>query len=113
MRRIFVCVIFAAGVSTPTLAQNGDQRMVQAVVEGFLQHLGDHQFDVVAADLAPKAMIVVTRQRDGQWTNTYQTSDEWLAALRKNPNPTTTKTKSGMGVPPMLITSWHGRPAPC
>jgi len=52
-------------------------------------HLGDHQWAAVAADLGPKALIVVTRQRDGQWSNTLQTGDEWLAALRRNPNPTT------------------------
>ena len=36
-------------------------------------------------------MIVVTRQRPGQtdWTSSYQTRDEWLASLRRNPNPTT------------------------
>jgi hypothetical protein len=34
-------------------------------------------------------LIVVARQRDGQWSNTFQTGEEWLAALRRNPNPTT------------------------
>jgi imidazolonepropionase-like amidohydrolase len=62
---------------------------VQAVVETFLLHLGDHEFDKVAADLAPKALVAVTRQRDGQWANTFQTGDEWVAALKKNPNPIT------------------------
>jgi imidazolonepropionase-like amidohydrolase len=81
----------------------GDKRAVQDTVEAFLLHLGDHRWDAVAADLAPKALIVVTRQRpstgsgraaaldarDGQWSNTFETGDEWLAALRRNPNPTT------------------------
>jgi imidazolonepropionase-like amidohydrolase len=62
---------------------------VRQTVETFLLHLGDHQWDAVAADLAPKAIVAVTRQRDAQWSNTYQTGDEWLAALRRNPNPTT------------------------
>jgi len=62
---------------------------VTAAVERFLQHLGDHQFDAVAADLTPKGVVIVTRMRDGQWTNTYQTADEWIGALRGNPNPTT------------------------
>ncbi len=65
-----------------------DASSVQRAVETFLLHLGDHQWDKVAEDLAPKALVVVTRQRDGQWSNTYQTGDEWLAALRRNPNPT-------------------------
>jgi hypothetical protein len=62
---------------------------LREAVETFLLHLGDHQWDAVAADLAPKAIVVVTRQRDAQWSNTYQNGDEWLAALRRNPNPTT------------------------
>ena len=63
---------------------------VRQTVEQFLLHLGDHRFDDVAADLAPKALVAVTRQgRDGQWTNTFQTGEEWLAQLRRNPNPTT------------------------
>ena len=60
---------------------------IQKTVEAFLQHLGDHQFEKVGADLAPNAIVVVTRQRDGAWTNTYQSREEWLGALTRNPNP--------------------------
>jgi imidazolonepropionase-like amidohydrolase len=66
-----------------------DERAVQDAVEAFLLHLGDHEWDKVAADLAPKAIVVVTRDRNGEWVNSYQTSEEWLAALRRNPNPVT------------------------
>jgi hypothetical protein len=69
------------------LGESGGE--IQRVVEAFLLHLGNHEWDKVADDLAPSALIVVARQRDGQWTNSYQTRDEWLAALRRNPNPTT------------------------
>ncbi len=62
---------------------------VRRTVEAFLQHLGDHQFDKVASDLAPNALIVIARQREGAWTNSYQTREEWLGALTRNPNPTT------------------------
>jgi hypothetical protein len=65
------------------------EKAVRDAVEAFLLHLGDHQFDAVAADLAPKAIVVVARQRDGQWVNSYQTGDEWIAALKRNPNPIT------------------------
>jgi imidazolonepropionase-like amidohydrolase len=65
------------------------KKPVQDAVEAFLLHLGDHDWDKVAADLAPKAIVIVTRDRNGEWTNSYQTGDEWLAALRRNPNPTT------------------------
>jgi imidazolonepropionase-like amidohydrolase len=70
-------------------AKDTEARDIQRVVETFLQHLGDHEWDKVTADLAPKAMIVVVRDRNGEWTNSYQTGDEWLAALKRNPNPIT------------------------
>jgi imidazolonepropionase-like amidohydrolase len=60
---------------------------VRAFVDAMLLHLGDARYDKVSEDLAPKALIVVTRERDGAWTNTYQTGDEWLAALRRNATP--------------------------
>jgi ABC-type sugar transport system substrate-binding protein len=80
-----------AAVVAPALAQSPveNAQSVQKAVERFLLHLGDHQFEAVADDLAPKALIIVSRQRDGQWTNSFQTGDEWLAALKKNPNPAT------------------------
>jgi imidazolonepropionase-like amidohydrolase len=72
-----------------------DEAAITSAVESFLLHLGDHQWDAVAADLAPKAIVLVTRQRPltasapAGWANSYQTGDEWLAALRSNPNPVT------------------------
>ena len=62
---------------------------LQQTVEAFLQHLGNHEWDKVAADLAPQAMLVIARQRDGQWSNTLETREEWLTALRQNANPVT------------------------
>jgi hypothetical protein len=62
---------------------------IRSAVELFLLHLGDHQWDAVAADLAPKAIVIITRERAGEWSNSYQTGDEWMAALRRNPNPVT------------------------
>jgi imidazolonepropionase-like amidohydrolase len=68
---------------------DGAPATIQRVVDAFLLHLGDHEWDKVAADMAPKAIVIVARDRGGEWTNSYQTGDEWLAALRRNPNPTT------------------------
>jgi imidazolonepropionase-like amidohydrolase/ketosteroid isomerase-like protein len=65
------------------------EKAVRETVEQFLLRLGDRQFDAVASALTPKAVVVVTRQRDGAWANTYQTGDEWIAALKRNPNPVT------------------------
>ena len=62
---------------------------VKALVERFLLHLGDHEVDKVAADLASNAVLIVARVRDGQWTNSLQTGDEWIAAMKKNAGATT------------------------
>jgi len=65
---------------------NADE--IKALVERFLLHLGDHEVDKVAADLAPKSLIVISRERDGQWTNTEQAGDDWIAAMRRATTPT-------------------------
>jgi hypothetical protein len=82
-----VCLLFV-GLAAPAFTQPADEKAVQEAVERFLLHLGDREFDKVAADLAPKALVIVVREKDGQWSNSFQTGDEWVAALKKNPNPT-------------------------
>jgi hypothetical protein len=71
------------GPARAALGAAADQKSVQDAVEAFLLHLGDGEFDKLAADLAPKAIVIVTRVRDGKWTNTYQTGDAWLASLQR------------------------------
>jgi len=68
---------------------------IKALVERFLLDLGNHEFDKVAVTLAPKAIVVIARQRpatgsaSAEWTNSEQTGDEWIAALKGNANPVT------------------------
>jgi hypothetical protein len=81
--------IMVAAVTGPAAAQTADQKAVQQAVESFLLRLGDHHHDTLAADFTEKGLIVITRQRETQWVTTTQTADEWIAALRKNPNPVT------------------------
>jgi len=88
VKTLFVCSLVAI-LAARAGAQPADKKAVHEAVERFLLRLGDHEFDKVAADLAPKALVIITRERDGQWANTFQTGDEWIAALKKNPNPTT------------------------
>src|SRR2546427_2280467 len=83
-------LILALALAVPIFAQSGEEKAVQTFVEDFLARLGDHKFDTLDADFTPKALIVVARQQPaGGWTNSYLTGEEWLAALKKNPNPTT------------------------
>ena len=86
MRKI-VSFLFLFVFIAAAFAQNGGgEKTVQSFVEDFLLRLGDHKFETIDTDLAPKAIVVITRQRDNQWTNTYQTGEEWLAGLKGNTN---------------------------
>ena len=76
-------------ISLMGYGQSSEEQSIQKFVEDFLLRLGDHHYDTLAADFAPNALIVVTRQRDNQWVNSYQPATEWLAGLKKNPNPVT------------------------
>jgi hypothetical protein len=64
-------------------ASGGDEQGVRELVERFLLHLGDREVDKVAADLAPKALVLISREANGRWTNTYLTGDEWLDGLKR------------------------------
>jgi hypothetical protein len=83
LRAVVVACLVAWGVAAPARAQSAD-KAAQSAVEAFLLHLGDGEFDKVAADLTPKSIVVVTRERDGQWSNSFQTGEEWLAGLRRS-----------------------------
>jgi hypothetical protein len=76
----------SASATARSLIPRGGDKAIQGFVEDFLLRLGDRKLETIEADLAPKAIVVITRQRDGQWTNTYQTAEEWLAGLKRNPN---------------------------
>jgi hypothetical protein len=72
----------------PGLAQpvDADVMAVRRSVEQFLDDLGTRRLDRLPAWFAPKATLVVVRQRDGMWTTTAQTSDEWIAGLKAQAN---------------------------
>ena len=89
MKTLLIAGSMIVALASPASAQTADKKAVQDTVERFLLQLGDKEYDKAAAALAPKALIVITRQRDGEWMNSYQTGDEWVAAMKKNPNPST------------------------
>ena len=49
MNAAVIGLMLAVGLCAPELTQGSDEQAVQSAVEGFLFHLGDHQFDAVAA----------------------------------------------------------------
>jgi hypothetical protein len=85
MKKI-ACLLVVSAFWVPAFGQTGGEKGIQGFVEDFLLRLGDRKLDTIDADIAPKAIVVITRQRDGQWTNTYQTAEEWLAGLKRNAN---------------------------
>jgi SnoaL-like domain len=87
MKEMLAASSLIVALVSPALAQSPEKKAVQDAVERFLLQLGDREYDKVAAALAPKALVVIARRRDGQWANTYQTGEEWVAGLKKNPNP--------------------------
>ncbi|HEY7284681.1 MAG TPA: nuclear transport factor 2 family protein [Vicinamibacterales bacterium] len=85
--RVAVLAALLGGVvPVRTFAQPPEHKAVQEAVEAFLLHLGDGEFDKVAADMSAKALIVVVRQREGKFVNTYETGDAWVASLKRNTN---------------------------
>ncbi len=70
---------------TAALAQSADAVAVRVAVEQFLAVAGNHELEALPPLLAPKATVNVARFRDGRWTHTVQTRDEWVAALRAQP----------------------------
>lgn len=77
-------LLLIATPSLPVAAQpiDPDASAVRRAVEQFLDDLGNRRLDQLPAQFAPKATMVVVRQRDGQWSSTHQTFDEWLAGLK-------------------------------
>ncbi len=72
-----------------TNPQISEEQAIQKLVEDYLLRLGDRQYETLARDFAPSALIVVSRLRDGQWVNSYQSAAEWLDGIKKNPIPFT------------------------
>lgn len=87
--RIAAALVAAAAVyPAPAAAQFAEHQAARAAVERFLDVLGNRQLDQLPALFAPKATMVVVRQRDGQWSHTTSTVDEFLATLKAQPTPT-------------------------
>ena len=86
VRVAVLAALLGSVVPVRMFAQPPEHKAVQEAVEAFLLHLGDGEFDKVAADMSAKALIVVVRQREGKSVNTYETGDAWVASLKRNTN---------------------------
>lgn len=86
---LFLTAALAAPQPVAAQTTTSDGKAVQAAVEHFLDVLGNRDLDRLPTLFAPQATMAVIRQRDGQWTTTAQSFQEWLGALRSQ----TTVTK--------------------
>lgn len=88
--RIAAALVAAAAVYPhAATAQSADHQAARAAVARFLDVLGQRQLEQLPALFAPKATMVVVRERDGAWTHTTSTVDEFLATLKAQASPTT------------------------
>ncbi len=87
-RLLLVALTMCLAVPAAARAQSDDERAVRAAVEHFLDVLGSRRLEALPGLFAPKATMVVVRQRDGQWTHTTSTVDEFLATLKAQTTPT-------------------------
>jgi ketosteroid isomerase-like protein len=97
MTGLCAAVVLAAAVSAQTVSPGleyanpemmaaKEKAAVRQLVEEFLVKLGNRDLAGVRAAMTPKALMVVVRQRDGAFVNSFQTGEEWLAQLEKNTN---------------------------
>jgi ketosteroid isomerase-like protein len=89
--RTLLAIVALITTTLPVSAQpaDSDAAAVRRAVEQFLDDLGNRRLDKLPAQFAPKATMVVVRQRDGQWTSSHQQFEEWLAGLQAQPQGTT------------------------
>jgi hypothetical protein len=67
--------------ANPEMAGEAVQLEVRQRVEEFLMKLGTRDVAAVRTMLAPKAFVAIAREKDGAYTNTYQTGEEFEEPL--------------------------------
>ena len=82
-------LIVATPLALGAQALDPDAAAVRRAVEQFLDDLGNRRLDKLPEQFAPKATMVVVRQRDGQWSTSHQLFEEWLAGLKSQAPGTT------------------------
>jgi len=94
MTRLFLVLLFTSTLAAQTVSPGlehanpemtaPERREVQQRVEEFLTKLGNRDVAAVRAMLAPKAFVAIARERDGKYSTSYQTGEEFLAAFEKS-----------------------------
>jgi hypothetical protein len=64
-----------------------DERAVKAAVEQFLQAVSSHDLDAVEEMAVANANVGWASLRDGEWTTSTMSIDEWVIEARAELNP--------------------------
>ena len=86
---VVACLFGSTGA---LLAQTGDRDAERAVIDAVqaqLRYLGDRDIEALAETFTDTAIIVVSRRRDGRFTNSVTRAENWLASMRANPDAQT------------------------
>jgi len=87
MTRIYAVLVLSIFFVLPnhTSAQGTPlEKEVRTTIETLLQALGTQDIDALANLFTNDAVLIVARQRDGQFRNTVQTAEDWLEGMRQS-----------------------------
>ena len=65
--------------------ENPLKKEVSTTIETLLKALGEQDINTLEDLFTNDAVLIVARQRDGQFRNTVQTAKDWLQGMRQNP----------------------------
>ncbi len=79
-------LMLLTAIPKATLAQDNPlQKEVNRTIETLLKALGEQDINTLEDLFTNDAVLIVARQRDGQFRNTVQTAKDWLQGMRQNP----------------------------
>lgn len=89
---ILASVLWAGSLATPQPAAEQDEKelekQVQATVADLLEHIGSGNVSALPSYFTPDAIFIVARKREGNFTNTVETVEDWMTSLREDADRT-------------------------
>jgi hypothetical protein len=87
MTRLVLVLAVVIAMTVPTYAEEGEiEKQVRSTVESLLKDLGKHDVDAVSGYFKSDAVLIVSRERDGTFTNSVETFERWIKRMRENPD---------------------------
>lgn len=88
MKRFFSFLILSVSLMIPTHSsaqKTPQENEIRSAIETLLEALGEQDINTLEELFTNDAVLIVARQRDGQFRNTVQTAKDWLQGMRQNP----------------------------